>query len=233
MLTSLPRISTVRIMSIDRLLQYNSQLVLSESDRVRFIHESIVKNVSKSSYFIRPGNKSVYLPFVYSGSFKVYKLAENGREITLYRIEKGESCIISALSIINSTPFPATVQSETNSEVLLIPAGLVLYLVEHYPEWRNYIFSMYNNRFDKLLALIDEVLFRKLDIRLSAFLLEQADSTGSLRITHREIADDLGSRREVISRILKDMEQQGLVELERARIILKDIAGLSKKSALR
>lgn len=181
-------------MSIDRLLQYNSRLVLSAEDRVRFLRECAVKNISKSAYFIRPGNRSVYLPFVYSGSFKVYKLAENGREITLYRIEKGESCIISALIIISSTPFPVTVQSETNSEVLLIPAGLVLYLVEHYPEWRNYIFSMYNNRFDKLLALIDEVLFRKLDIRLSAFLLQRADSKGTLVITHREIADDLGSR---------------------------------------
>ena len=123
---------------INFLFTSNSSLRISEADLLRFSRECIIKKVSKASFFIMPGDESRYLPFVIAGTFKVYKAAENGREITLYRIEDGQSCILSALSILNNTNFPATVETETDSEVLLIPAELLKYLVDSYPGWRNY-----------------------------------------------------------------------------------------------
>jgi len=216
----------------DVIFKQNAGLALSPGDRAVFLEKVVIQRVEESSYFIMPGDRSLYLPYVVRGTFKVYKLAENGREIILYRIEDGQSCILSALSIINGTLFPATVESERDSDVLLVPAELLKYLVDRYPGWRNYIFAMYNSRFDTMLALIDELLFRKLDIRLAEFLLKRGNRSGFIEMTHQQIADELGSRREVISRLLKDFESGGMVELGRGRISIKDPSKLTKKASL-
>lgn len=218
--------------NVEFIFKTNPSLKISKLDLLRFTRECAVKKVAKASFFIMPGDESKYLPFVISGIFKVYKSAENGREITLYRIEDGQSCILSALSILNNSKFPATVEAEIESEVLLIPSKLLRYFVDIYPEWRNYIFSMYNDRFDIIITLIDELLFRKLDLRLSAFLLRKCESYSKIIITHQEIAYELGSSREVISRLLKDFESQGILKLGRGSILVKDISKLSKKAAL-
>lgn len=218
-------------MDKDVIFRQNDELAISGSDRAVFLKKAVIQRVEESAYFILPGDRSLYLPYVIKGTFKVYKLAENGREIILYRIEDGQSCILSALSIINGTPFPATVESEVESDVLLIPADLLKYLVDRYPGWRNYIFAMYNSRFDTMLALIDELLFRKLDIRLAEFLLKRGGEGGYIEMTHQQIADELGSRREVISRILKDFESNGTVELHRGRISIKNFSKLKEKAS--
>lgn len=212
----------------DSIFQHNPDLTLLEKDRSIFLKKCATKEVKKSSLFIMPGAESRYLPYVLEGGFKVYKMAENGREITLYRIEKQQSCILTALSILNETPFPATVESETDSEVLLIPAELLRYLVENYHGWRNHIFSMYNNRFDIVLTLIDELLFRRLDIRLAEFLLKKSQQASIVKITHQNIADELGSRREVISRLLKEFEFRGILHLSRGSISIRDVKELTK-----
>jgi len=127
--------------NVEFIFKTNPSLKISKSDLLRFTRECVVKKVAKASFFIMPGDESKYLPFVISGIFKVYKSAENGREITLYRIEDGQSCILSALSILNNSKFPATVEAEIESEVLLIPSKLLRYFMDTYPEWRNYIMT--------------------------------------------------------------------------------------------
>jgi CRP/FNR family transcriptional regulator len=160
---------------------------------------------------------------------KVHRTAENGREIVLYHIREGESCILSALGIVNRTPFPAFAEVERKSEILLVPATTLENLIDRYPAWRRYIYAIYNDRFNTLLELVDEMLFRRIDIRLSRFLLEHADESGCiLNLTHQQLALELGSSREVVSRVLKSLQVRGLVEYGRNRIEIIDRSALEK-----
>jgi len=157
------------------------------------------------------------------GNIKVHRSAENGREIILYHIEDGESCILSALGILNETGFPASAVIEKSGNILLVPAGLVRKFVDTYPGWRQYIFSLYNERFNLVLELIDEVLFQKLDVRVARYLLNHSDKADTvLNKTHQDLAEELGSSREVISRILKGLSEKGFIEYTRNCITLQN-----------
>jgi CRP/FNR family transcriptional regulator len=159
---------------------------------------------------------------VLEGSIRVFKSAESGREITLYRIESGQSCILSSGCATGIAAFPATVVAERPTVAAFLPSAVVGRLLAEGPAFRAYVLDQYSRRMADVIELVEEVAFRHLDERLRQWLAESAGPGPSRRVvaTHQEIADHLGSSREVVSRILKDWEERGALGLGRGEISL-------------
>ncbi|WP_457668779.1 Crp/Fnr family transcriptional regulator [Thiolapillus sp.] len=160
------------------------------------------------------GSSCSHLAFVLSGTGRVYKLGESGREITLYRVEAGECCILTLSCIISEKRFPAFAVSESDLEAIVVPAAVIQEWMDGMPNWRRYAWDLIAARLGDVISLVEEVTFRRMDERLG-FYLNQADIFPlgqKTAITHQQIAAELGTSREVVSRLLKDLEQQGIVE---------------------
>ncbi len=192
---------------------------LPAATRDLLLSRAVTKKLSHKEVLVRDGGECRYLPFVLEGTLRLFKTSPGGREITLYRIEKGESCILSATCILTDGSFPAIAEAEGETEILLIPSQLIADTVEDHPEWRRFLFGLYARRLEDVLMLVDEVAFHHVDARLAAWLLKHA-SAARVDRTHGEIADELGTSREVVTRILKDFESDGLIETSRGRIRL-------------
>jgi CRP/FNR family transcriptional regulator len=167
-----------------------------------------------------------------SGVVRVYKIGETGREITLYRFGNGESCILTANAILSQQNFPAVATVEKAAEAVMIPADIFRDWVRRYDLWREFVFELLSQRLASVMAIVEEVAFRRMDARLAAFLAERARSTSQIHITHQEIASELGSSREVISRILEDFSAQGLLLSTRGAIQVLDLPALQARSVV-
>lgn len=161
-----------------------------------------------------------------SGVVRVYKIGGTGREITLYRFGLGESCILTANAILNHQTFPAIATVEQDAEAALIPADDFRDWVNQYDLWRSFVFDLLSHRLSVVLDIVDEVVFQRMDTRLAAKLLDYSRIHNPIRITHQEIAAELGSSREVISRILEDFTSQGLIQSGRGIIEIVDMESL-------
>jgi CRP/FNR family transcriptional regulator len=159
------------------------------------------------------------IAFLLSGEIRVYKAAEGGREITLYEIGKGETCILNASCILANTPYPANAVSVTEGSMLLVPADDFRRLMKINEDMQHFVFEIMSRRLSTVMALVEEVAFGRMDRRLREYLSEKAGH-GVLKSTHQKIADDLGTSREVVSRLLKDLEHKGIVALSRSEITL-------------
>ncbi|MEN8169231.1 MAG: Crp/Fnr family transcriptional regulator [Pseudomonadota bacterium] len=178
------------------------------------------------------GDRCSNFLLVIDGSVRVQKLAENGREIVLYRIEEGQSCILTTACLLGGGAYQAEAFTETTVHAVVLPNSSFQKMLEHSGEFRGFVFGSYAQRITDLLMLIEAISFGRIDVRLASHLLNSADSTGILHTTHQELARDLGSAREVISRMLKEFERQGLVELGRGRISLLDRDALSQAAQM-
>ncbi|MCG7996886.1 MAG: Crp/Fnr family transcriptional regulator [Candidatus Thiodiazotropha taylori] len=177
------------------------------------------------------GTECTHLALVISGSARVYKLSENGREITLYRIGPGESCILTASCIMNGEPFPAYAVSEEPIEAVLISTADVIRWTDQTPAWRNYLFNLISSRLSEVIGIVEEIAFRRVDRRLAGHLIQLGKQSGArIESTHQMIASDLGTSREVVSRILKDLEQQQMISTARGVINICDEQRLIEKS---
>jgi len=163
-------------------------------------------------------------PFVLSGAIRVAKVAANGRELPLYRVTPGETCIITSSCLLGNVPYNARGATESETVLVLLPQGLFSELLAQAP-FRNFIFHLFAERMADLMRLVEEVAFRKLDQRLAALLLGRGRI---VHATHQQLADELGSVREMISRLLKGFSEQGLVGLGREQIEIRDAAGLRR-----
>ena len=194
---------------------------------------SVRKHLAHKQILVGSGTECVYLPFVIDGTLRIYKASETGREITLYRIEKGESCILTATCILNGGSFPAIAEAEGDTEVLLVPATMVTDLVEESPLWRRFVFSMYSRRLDNVMALVEEVAFHHVDTRIAGRLVKLGSGrTRTVTRTHAELAAELGTSREVVTRILADLEADGLIAMERGRIRILRVEDLAARAAV-
>ena len=172
------------------------------------------------------------IAFVISGVVRVYKIGETGREITLYRFGLGESCVLTANAILSRQSFPAIATVEQAAEVVLVPAEVFRDWVRRSDAWRDFVFELLSQRLASLMAVVNEVAFRRLDVRLAAFLLARSRQANPVRLTHQAIAAELGSSREVISRVLEDLAQEGLVQPARGQITVLDPAALETRARM-
>ncbi|MBS1558864.1 MAG: Crp/Fnr family transcriptional regulator [Bacteroidetes bacterium] len=162
------------------------------------------------------------IPIVLKGSLRVVRTEKDGREILLYYIAPGESCIMSFLGGLHHEPSQVMAIAEEEAELLLIPVAKAGEWVKKFPEWTDFIFKLYHKRFEELLSVVNAIAFQKLDDRLLHLLIQKSKLFNSkeIKTTHQQLAQELGTTREVISRIIKQMEHDGLVKLARNKIVL-------------
>jgi CRP/FNR family transcriptional regulator len=162
------------------------------------------------------------IPLVISGSLKVVRTDANGHEILLYYITAGESCIMSFLGGIHDETSKIKAIVEEDAEILLIPVDKASEWVKKFPEWSDFIFKLYHKRFEELLSVVNAIAFQKLDVRLLHLLSQKAELIHSkeIKVTHQQLAEELGTAREVVSRVAKQMENEGLIHLSRNKITL-------------
>jgi CRP/FNR family transcriptional regulator, anaerobic regulatory protein len=177
------------------------------------------------------GDAAETIALLLSGTVRVYKIGETGREITLYRFGTGESCILTANAILNRKTFPAIATVEAEAEAVLIPAADFREWTDRHAVWRGFVFELLSQRLANVMAVVDEVAFRRMDSRVAAFLLQHGRIQNPLHITHQEIAAEVGSSREVISRILESFAARGMVRPTRNELHIIDFDGLREVSA--
>ena len=182
-----------------------------------------VKAFGKGAWLFDEQARITDIPIVTKGRIKVVQTDENGREMLLYYLTPGESCIMSFLGGLHDERSKIRAVAEEQSELLLIPVDKMMALMQEYPTWLNYIFRLYHKRFEELLEVVNAVSFKKMDERLLGFLQRKAEVTGSkvMYLTHEQIAQELGTARAVVSRLLKQMEKENLLELHRNKLVLR------------
>lgn len=174
------------------------------------------------STVFREGEQCHGFPLVLRGHIRVFKRAENGRELELYRIHAGESCIVSISCLIQHTPYHARAITEDETELCVLPEKNFQHALE-LATFRNHILQVYSSRVTDLIELIAEIAFQTLDVRLAERLLGHG---AVLHTTHAQLANELGCAREIVSRILKQFEQENLIQLGRGSIQIINTRGL-------
>jgi CRP/FNR family transcriptional regulator len=201
----------------------------------------LVRDFQAAAFFARiPAGKDVFvdgdqpegIALLLSGVVRVYKIGETGREITLYRFGLGESCILTANAILSRKSFPAIATVEKDAEAVIIPADTFRDWVNRYELWREFVFELLSDRLSTVMAIVDEVVFKRMDRRVASWLLLRSNIQQPMRVTHQEIAAELGSSREVISRILEDFSQEGLISSGRGTIEIFNIEGLQIRAVM-
>jgi CRP/FNR family transcriptional regulator, anaerobic regulatory protein len=198
------------------------------------------RDFRQTAFFARiPAGRDVFvegdrvdgIALLISGVVRVYKIGETGREITLYRFGLGQSCILTANAILSQRSFPAIATVEQEAEAVMIPADAFRDWVRRYDLWREFVFDLLSQRLASVMAIVDEVAFGRMDRRVAALLLNRAQIQNPMRITHQEIAAELGSSREVISRLLEDLANDGLIRAGRGTIEILDHESLKSRLA--
>jgi CRP/FNR family transcriptional regulator, anaerobic regulatory protein len=209
------------------LLQRAETLLINELKR----EAQLVRIPAGQDIFV-DGDRVDGIALLLSGVVRVYKIGETGREITLYRFGLGQSCILTANAILSQKSFPAIATVEEDAEAVMIPADVFRDWVNRHDLWREFVFDLLSERLSTVMAVVDEVVFKRMDRRVASLLLNQIKVENPMRMTHQEIAAELGSSREVISRILEDFSREGLIESGRRTIEVLDFEGLKSRSLM-
>lgn len=200
----------------------NNSLALSTQMKDKLYEMGTIKLYEEGEIIMNENSYIRAIPIVLTGSIRVMRVDEEGREILLYYIRPGESCIMSFLGGIHSETSKVKAVAEEDVEILFIPIEKAGMLIKENSEWLDYIFRLYHKRFEELLSVVNEVAFKKMDDRILHFLKEKQKLIGSneIAITHQELSEELGTSRVVVSRLLKQMEGEGMVKLGRNKILL-------------
>lgn len=195
----------------------------SSPELIKKLYEnSIMKHYEAGSIILNENSHIRAIPIVTKGSMKVIRTEEDGREILLYYIKAGESCIMSFLGGMHNETSKVKAEVEEDAEILFLPMDKVSLFIKEYPQWLDYIFRLYHKRFEELLEIVNAIAFKKVDERLLNLLHKKAQLTDNkiIAITHEQLANELGTARVVVSRLLKQLEDQGTVKLGRNKITL-------------
>ena len=205
-------------MELSNITEFKSSSALRE----KLTAYGFVKSFAEGEVILNENAYIKAIPIVTKGNIKVMQTDDDGREILLYYINAGESCIMSFLGGIHQDTSKVKAIAEEETEILFIPIDKVSLLIKEFPEWLDYIFRLYHKRFEELLEVVNAVAFKKMDERLLNFIKRKCELTKSqtLLVTHEQLANELGTARVVVSRLLKQMEEVGLVVLGRNKITL-------------
>ncbi len=196
---------------------------LFQADLVKEIESSgNLKHFKAGETIVNMDSYIKHIPVVISGSIKVIRTEEDGREILLYYLTPGESCIVSILAGIKNETAKIKAAVEEDADLMMIPADKAKEWVKKYPDWTDFIFDLYQKRFEELLDIVNSVAFQKIDTRLLHLIKQKAQLYHSkeISVTHQQLADELGLTREAVSRVLKQMEKDHLLILSRNKIEL-------------
>jgi CRP/FNR family transcriptional regulator len=195
---------------------------VSKDLKAKLVEYSIVKTYQAGEIILNENAHIRSIPIVNRGAIRVMRTEKDGREILLYYIKAGESCIMSFLGGLHNETSKVRAEVEEDAEILFLPIEKVSSLMREYPEWLDYIFKLYHKRFEELLEVINAVAFKKVDERLLLLLNKKAELLGNktIVVTHEQLANELGTARVVVSRLLKQLELNGVVKLGRNKVTL-------------
>ena len=189
---------------------------------VRHVH------LSPGAIAFAVGNECQHYLLLASGRVRVQMLAESGREIVLYRVTGGDTCVLTTSCLITGEPYSAEAVAETDVEAYLLPRNAFATLMAEEPGFRDFVLKSWASRLTDLMLLVEEVAFQRMDVRLAHCLLERADAQGTVALTHQALAAELGTAREVVSRQLKEFDRRGWVQAERGAVRLLDRGALKQ-----
>lgn len=200
---------------------------ISEFETSKLIREKLesyclIKTFHPDEVILRENSYIHAIPIVSKGSIRVMRTEEDGREILLYYIKAGESCIMSFLGGMHNETSKIMAVAEEESEVLFLPIEKLPSLMKEHHEILDYIFKLYHRRFEELLDVVNAIAFKKMDERLFDLLKKKSEVTHTkiMNVTHEQIANELGTARVVVSRLLKQLEIAGQIKLGRNKITL-------------
>ena len=199
------------------------------------LEEEFSKNVvthffKKDTFLTLEGDECNYFPIIKSGIVRVYKVGSKGQEITLYRINPGESCVLTISCLLAKNKFPAYAIVEKDCEILSVSAEKLREWMKKYDLWSEYIYNYLSKVLVNVIKIIENISFKKIDVRILEYLVGQYLQKGKqLILTHQQIAFDIGTAREVVSRSLKELESLSLISLSRGKIIINNLSELNRK----
>ncbi|MBS1301199.1 Crp/Fnr family transcriptional regulator [Loktanella sp. SALINAS62] len=189
-------------------------------DRLRAVAQ--IRHHPRNYVVFGPDKVPDSLIFLYDGTIRVSQTSGNGRDIVLYRVDAGESCVLTTACMLAEEAYNAEGIAETDITVVVLPKLSFDRLVAEEPAFRSFVFAAYSRRLIDLLRVVDDVAFGRIDVRLAERLLVLAGGDKEIAATHQQIASELGTAREVISRVLHDFQKRGLIAQSRGRITLAD-----------
>lgn len=189
------------------------------------VHRSRIVHLPAGSRVFEAGQRAQNMLLLLQGSVRVQQVSDTGREIFLYRVHAGESCILTTACMLADEDYAAEGIAETEIEAVAIPRAVFDDLTGRSPQFRSFVFRAYSRRIADLFALIDDIVFQRIDVRLADRLLE-LEQDGVIHATHQALAVELGTAREVISRTLGEFHRRGWVETARGEIRISHRAGL-------
>ncbi|WP_029011065.1 Crp/Fnr family transcriptional regulator [Azospirillum halopraeferens] len=197
----------------------------------RLRREARPVRLPRGTVVFRPGHPCSSYLMVVDGAVRVQMIGESGREIVLYRVQRGETCILTTACLMTRAGYNAEGVVETEVTAMALDAQPFHDLLARSAAFRDFVFASFGARLTGLMMLVEEVAFGRVDLRLARFLLDRRDAAGGLDTTHQAVAVELGTVREVVSRQLKEFERRGLVGLTRGRIAVHDAAALERLAA--
>lgn len=203
---------------------------LTEQERDIVQKSAFLRRYEKGAQVHSGGQECLGLLLVLSGEIRTYLLSDEGREITLFRLYPGDLCVLSASCVLSQISFDTQLTAQQDTQVLVIPANVVARIKDTNLAARCYLYELATQRFSDVMWAMQQLLFQQLDQRLAAFLLAEYRRTGSptVAMTHEQLAQQISSAREAVARILKQFAEDGLVELKRGVITIRNPTGLEK-----
>lgn len=187
----------------------------------RFLKSASRIHMKANEFVFRPGDQCESFVILLEGRIRVQLISEDGKEVTLYRIGPGGSCVLTTSCLFSNDEYPAEAMTETDIKALAISRDVFESTVENSTQFRRYVFDGFSKRLAKVIGRMEELAFTSIDYRLAKVLVDLHER-GQTKVTHNELAVELGTAREVVSRHLKRMEMQGLIALARGKVTVLD-----------
>ncbi len=202
----------------------------AEAPLLALLDKARIASPPAGSVLFRDGDSCAGYVLVLEGAARVQKTDPEGREIVLYRIEEGQSCMLTTACLLGGTRYPAEGIAETDMRMVLLPAATFEAAMDGSRAFRRFVMRGIGKRIADLMLLIEDVAFGQMDRRLARRLLALDPGDGVLRLTHQQLATELGTAREVVSRLLKDFERRGWLQLGRGWLRLLDRPSLARRA---
>ena len=202
--------------------------LLTDSEKELVRQNAVIRLYKKGTRVYSSERECLGILFVMQGEMRTYLLSEEGREVTLFRIYPNDLCVLSASCVISQISFDTQMSAQKDTEALIIPPNIVLFLKEKNLSVRCFLYELATKRFSDVMWAMQQILFKRLDQRLALFLMQESQRLGTdtIHMTHEQIAQQISSAREAVARMLKQFSEDGLVELKRGAIRLLDQKGL-------
>ena len=202
--------------------------LLTDSEKELVQQNAVIRRYKKGTRVYSSERECLGMLFVMQGEMRTYLLSEEGREVTLFRIYPNDLCVLSASCVISQISFDTQMSAQKDTEALIIPPNIVLFLKEKNLSVRCFLYELATKRFSDVMWAMQQILFKRLDQRLALFLMQESQRLGTdtIHMTHEQIAQQISSAREAVARMLKQFSEDGLVELKRGAIRLLDQKGL-------